>query len=292
MIRPWHNIVILVSIAALLAVCSKNPSDLSGGSGAGNPGGTVIVSLIADTMLPTDALQKIRAVQTDFSNGVFTARAMNGQGFSVRDDDSMLMIIDTAFVKVQKVHFIVSDSETPDVLIKDFPALSADSESIILKRSLTFELVSGATYPSLCSLNIPEAKYAGIKLKSFSGQGSNSGPSSSQTGYDVTLIGRFLYHDTVRSLKICLNLDAPFYFQNNGKEFSISRKDTTRFLVTLNARKWFVGLNLKSCIENGSIPLDSNGDLVLTAPPKSGPCKGAINSLRSNMLLNGVLKVY
>lgn len=185
---------------------------------------------------------------------------------------------------------MLDSSENPNQLLSGFKdSLSYDTESIILEKSFVFELVSGTNYPSLCSLSIPEAKYTGIKLEPDS-EGGISGPFSD--GFSTTIVGQFLYHDSVHAFKLGFSMDAPIHLKHDRGAINVSRTATAHFQIVLDVNTWLVGINLKSCIDNNSLPRQPNGDLVLVPPLAAGPCMGVLDDIRINMISNVVLKIF
>jgi hypothetical protein len=177
------------------------------------------------------------------------------------------------------------------LLLKNFAGiLSQDSESIILDKPFVFELVTGASYPSVCSLRIPEAKYSGIKLEPHADDGAPVGPFSDS--FSVTLVGEYIYQDTLHSFRISYRMDSPLIFRSDSGNANVSRDSTIHFHIALDIRTWFVGIDLKSCLDNNALPRQPNGDLILMPPLAADPCMGVLDIIKGNMMSHAILKVY
>jgi hypothetical protein len=292
--KSSSNYAILLCGLALLLIglIRCNGGDpVAGGTGTGNPGGSVVVSMRADTGAGSTALAKAMTGPSDSTSKMPGPPAFAGRGYQIQDDGGMLMMIDTAYVKVQKIHFMLDSSDDPSLLLKDFSgSLSQDSESIILDKPFVFELVTGTSYPSICSLNIPEAKYSGITLDPPVDGGDSGGPFSDS--FSVTLVGEYLYQDTLHYFRVSFRMDSPLIFRSDGGNVNVSRDSTIHLQIALDVRTWFVGIDLKNCLDNNSLRRQPNGDLLLMPPMAAGPCMGVLDIIRENMTSHAVLRVF
>jgi hypothetical protein len=286
---------ILLCGLALLSIslirCSSGGDPVAGGTGTGNPGGSVVVSMRADTGNAATSLAKSLLGPNPGSDKAPSPPVFAGQGYQIQDSGGMLMMIDTAYVNVQRIHFMLDSSADPSLLLKNFAGiLSQDSESIILDKPFVFELVTGASYPSVCSLRIPEAKYSGIKLEPHADDGAPVGPFSDS--FSVTLVGEYIYQDTLHSFRISYRMDSPLIFRSDSGNANVSRDSTIHFHIALDIRTWFVGIDLKSCLDNNALPRQPNGDLILMPPLAADPCMGVLDIIKGNMMSHAILKVY
>jgi hypothetical protein len=276
----------LLSISLIL--CSGG-DPLAGGTGTGNPGGLVVVSMRADTGAGSTVLAK--TITGPGTSKMSRPPAFAGRGYQIQDGGGMLIMIDTAYVNVQKIHFMLEGSEDPSLLLKDFAgSLSYDSESIILDKKFVFELVAGASYPSICSLSIPKAKYTGIKLEPDANGGASIGPFSDS--FSVTLVGEYIYQDTLHYFRMSYRMDSPLIFRSDSSNFNVSRDSTLHLRIALDVRTWLIDIDLKNCLDNNSLPRQPNGDLLLIPPMAAGPCMGVLDIIRENMISHAVLRIF
>jgi hypothetical protein len=282
------SVPIGLSLALGIVHCGGASDPVAGGTGTGNPGGSVVVSMLADTGIDLTTLSKVSANPSSSDAPNAGPPSFAGRGVAIHDAGGMPIAIDTAYLRVKRIHILLDSSEDAAQLASGFPgARQHDSEGFILDEPFVFELVSGTSIPAACTLSLPEAKYRGIKLKSDSGAHAQPGST-----YDVTLVGRYQYNDTTYAFRIGLDMPAPVIINRANAPVAVSHIDTTHFQVVFDAGTWFVDADLKGCIDNGSLPRQPNGELVVTTPPSSGSCTGILDNIRQNLVAHVGLRAF
>jgi hypothetical protein len=237
--------------AAILLACRCGTSpEVAGGSGAGNPGMTASVSIIADTADTSVTLNKIRAQYTE---------AASGRTIPLTDDSACVLSAASARVVVYRIHFMLAGSEVCDTLIDGFGThLSCDSESIVLAGPFLFDAISGTADSLFDTLQLPAARYTGMKLIIGCVSDADSSVCS-----PVTMEGTFSYRDTLRTFFFSIPFHSMLLYKYLGQPVLVNPADTALFRVTLDARGWLAGVDIAGSLDSGLIALDSAGNLAL-----------------------------
>lgn len=262
----------LVSISVILCNCSLNGS-MAGGTGVGNPGNTT-VSIIADTGF----------VITDESRSASTAsNKILPQQLPIMDMDSLVLMASSILITVERISFVLDDSENGyDILENlDETPFSCDKEHIILDGPFIFDVLTGLSTPSFDSIQLPEAKYTGMKLYILN--------NSSLEDHAIEVTGTFVYNDTTRNFSIKMEEDLLALFKYKGPAFQISKDDSINFLLILNADQWLMYISLKEYLDNNVISLDQNGNLLIDKTTDTGPYKNFKKAFKSNIIKSGIL---
>jgi hypothetical protein len=266
--------------------CSNN--NLAGGTGAGNPGGVTAVSIIAHSDQSENPVDPMRWLLPEGYIG--NADGIPYTPLIIYDEGNLLFTVTTAVLKVNTIHFVLADDEPLDIekLLKDFSAqLSSDSESIIYKGPFTFDALNGTSQPPIDKLQLPEARYRGLRLM----MGSFDNITTTSLIYNVTLEGTFTYKDTLRYFSIRVLIDQNRLYKNPGPPFQISAKNTTRFMLLLNAAHWLDYINFKQMLDDNILKLNSQGNLVVDENIDDAPYKDIKKAIRSNIPESGVLVI-
>lgn len=270
-----------VTAAALLNCGGDAP--LAGGTGSGNPGNAVAsVTVIADTAETSSPAKRLAGPAMSGPNPPFL-------DLPQQDAGDLPMRVDSVTITAQRIHFLLDESEDPAALLDDFEGnVAADSESIFLEGPVTFDALTGHTVPSLDSVVLPPARYTGLKLEAAALGG---GPRSRSADRCASrIIGTYEWSDTSGIFILCLS-SRVFISKHAGGAYRIGEADTVDFVLRLDWKRWLEGTNLKSCLEEGSLPLDPGDQLVIDAQSGVGACARVEETIGENFAGSGRLEV-
>lgn len=265
----------LVSIFVILCNCSLNDS-MAGGTGVGNPGNTT-VSIIADTGF----------VITDESrNASPSSNKILPQQLPITDMDSLTFLASSILMTVEKIYFVLDNKENGyDLLagLNETP-FTCDKQHIILDGPFVFDALTGLSTPSFDSIQLPEAKYTGIKLHILD--------NSSLEGHAIEVAGTFLYKDVIRTFSIRMEENLLALFKYKGPAFQITKGDSSNFLLVLNADQWLQYMSVKNYLDNDLIVLDQNGNLTVDKTTNTDPYKEFTKAFKLNIIRSGTLIIF
>jgi hypothetical protein len=287
--------------AALLFRCgSLSFAPLAGGSGAGNPGGTVVTS----------------------ANVVFSMSAVNGQGqpgggeapvaklssstlldssgsITAADRGGLQFTLTEVSVSNVAARFMLDSEMEPERLLSHMadrpPELLSDSNAIVLSGSHEFDALSGRVDSSNRTLRLPVARYTGVRfdVPEYAG-GCPDGPQNPSYSM-ITMRGTFLYGGTSHALVADISyspMTCRLDFRFGGGLFTLSDVDTTHLELQFDAQRWFADVDFAAVLGNGSLRFDAAGALNLSNTSYS-PCVSGIQSvIASDFFSSGKLVVY
>ena len=270
-----------ITCSIMLQGCSGSPpSDVAGGSGAGNPNGLAALSIVIDTT--PNVLYK--TVTADLA-GVMGDSGRQNMGFA--DSSGLMFTAETALIIVKAIHFLVDSGQNPAQLVQASGLqLQADSTGIIVEGPFIFDAFTGACAPGTDSLRLPEARYSGIQLDF---QNEQHGLASGQAG-NIHITGLFVYQNDTNSFVFNLseNQAAAYFFDIDP--VTVSRTKPASMTLALHSGQWAGGIDIKTCLDNGYISLMGDGSLVIDSTSGRGPCQPVEASIRRNIILSGSLR--
>ncbi len=275
-------------LCVLFAQCGSGGTDIAGGSGTGNPGGSVVVAVIADS--ESSSLQKINTLAMNTPGPAYKG-PKDGSGqkpsLTVEDSDGLGFMVDSAKLHIQSIQFILESGQQCSRLIEGFDGgLRCDSDGVVLDGPFVVDLLTGVSTPALDSVRLPEASYAGIHLR----LGPQAGSLAPTTESTLEIYGTFSYENESHFFSMELSIDQPASFRRAGAPVLVSRNDTTHFSVKLDPAQWFDSLSFKDCLDTGALTLDQNGDLFIGRGRGSGACRNIDESIGRNVIGSGRLE--
>ncbi len=252
---------------------------LAGGTGSGNPGNAVAsVKVIADTAGTSSPAKRLAGGP----NAPFL-------DLPQQDTGDLPMKVESVTITVRRVHFLLDETENPAELLGDFEGkVAADSESIFLEGPVTFDVLTGGTVPSLDSVKLPPARYTGLKLEAAAPGG---GPQTGSPDRCASrIVGSYEWSDTSGAFTFCLS-PRIFISKRAGGPYRIGKADTVDFVLRLDWERWLEGTDLKSCIDEGSLPLDPGDELLIDAQSGIGSCELVEETIGENFAGSGRLDV-
>jgi hypothetical protein len=250
---------ILVSSGVLFMHCSLG--DLAGGSGAGNPGGSVSVALRAAVSLSTlkTAAEGLVLPSADLSPD---------SGIVVQDRAELSLLIDGIYLNGVTMKFLLDPSEDPRTILSDLrnrPSyLAADSQYLdLLEGPFRFNGLNGKAEPDIGTIYLPVAQYTGIKL-SFSKERYYKSDATTIHRGQIYITGTLPYYGKDRRfiVEICRSFSSLYQFAGGGT-FKLSASDTTHMELRFNAKKWFSSVDLKNAMDRGILMMNQYGEILI-----------------------------
>jgi hypothetical protein len=278
----------LVALAAtgFLFHCSSPVDPSAGGSGAGNPGGTVALSMLASREQPLEKLSII-----DSQNIVTGSKPV-----IATDHAGLALSITSISLSDVDIHFMLDTSEAPSHLLSSMherpSELSIDTHSIVLSGPYLFNALDGNVDPSIRALRLPVARYTGVKLHF-----KRDSISDEQFLSQLAMNGTFVLEGTVRNIYIDLTNPSWPWFQQSfrfaGGIFTLTPTDTTNLQLQFNAKKWFSQVDLAFLISRGTLTIDdSTNTLVISNRSNHSPSKDIGNAIFEDFIASGILVVF
>ncbi|MGA2506839.1 MAG: hypothetical protein ABSF80_05110 [Chitinispirillaceae bacterium] len=293
-----HAAVVLLGIGAVafLVRCGSLQSNesLAGGSGAGNPGGAVVLAMSATVG------QNLGTGRNKTTTVGKQSTVIDSSGsITVTDKGGQQIKLTGVTVANVTARFILDNLEKPDSLLSGMheapPELSADSHCIVYAGSHEFDAVRGMVDSSIATFRLPIGRYSGVRLgfQDFSSLDPKAPPGGCCS--KVCMNGVFLYGGAMHKIIIDINYAPVPAFQNfpfGGGIFTLSSRDTTHLDLQFNAAQWFADVDFAASLGNGSLFFDSTGTLNLTSTP-ADPCVGGLQSIIAGAFFaSGKLVVY
>jgi len=266
-----------------ISCSSKNSAVLTGGSGAGNPVGNVIVSMYA---ISGQGLTKILSAPVE--------RNDSASFINIQDKGMLQFTISSITIAHVKLHFLLDSIEKPDQLLSDMdrkpPELSCDTNSFILKVPYGFDVLKGGRDSSIIAWNFPDAKYSGIGLD-FRPDSVGLVPVQDQ----IILNGSFIYQGKTHNMVVAigkLELQNEPNYRFGGGIFTLSLADTTHLQLQFNSNLWFANVEIANGLNIGNLGFDSTGTLKIENYSEQPFVRALGINIANDFLSSGRLVVY
>jgi hypothetical protein len=283
--RSLAHVLSLAASAAILLRCGPlTGSSLAGGSGAGNPGGTVALSMRANG----DPAAKASAP----AEGKIFNVIGGCKPIVIADKAGLEFTITSVSLKSLAISFVLDGSQEPGQLLASMrerrPELSCDSNSIILSGSHQFNVLKGDADSLTSALPLPVARYTGLSMHFGAEADDNGGVQSGQ----LAMSGTFLYNGSLHAITI--DIDHPLwqFYRFAGGIFTLSNGDTTHLELRFDATHWFAAINFAQDISLGLFAFDSSGVLTLSNSAGRSLAPEIELLLANNFIESGKLAVY
>jgi hypothetical protein len=278
--------VVLIGLSALLtARCSLD--NLAGGSGAGNPGGSVTVALRAEISL---GMAKSAA-----KTAMLTLDNTQSSSIVVTDQDGLAITLYEMYLTINDFRFMLDPDENPEKIFTDMhnrsPLLSFGRNCLVLTGGpYSCNGLTGEVEPNIGMIHLPVAKYTGIML-SLNRDQSKVFSSFSSRG-QLFLSGTFTYYG--RPHKIIVDIDRGFspIFNFAGGIFTLSAKDTTHVELRFDAADWFRSIDIKKAIDRGSLQFNEYGNVVIGGCYGDNATQEMELAIQNSFIASGKLVLY
>ena len=219
---------------------------LAGGTGIGNPSqGVVTVAMQAASGV--DGLGKTAAPRNP--DGSFTLTDAGGSRITVQE----------ALANVGRIRL-----KLPDGLdCKDAGGAACEAAEAIIPGPMIADLITGNWLPDPGTIRIPVGAYRRIDVRLEGKSKDKPGPDSGLDGHSLILKGLFEYAGKAdRKLSITLDFDEDVRFVSDPG-LSLDSIGLNRFTIFLDVEKWFTGVDIGKCLDEGKLQLDADGSLAI-----------------------------
>jgi hypothetical protein len=283
----------LIGLAFLLGCGSltESPSVIAGGSGAGNPGATVSLSM---AVLITSAAAKTTAVAAPAKTVIDSCSSV-----TTSDQGGTSISLNNILLSGIIIHFLVDSSDRPSDLLAAMhsrPAnLSCDSNSIILAPAESFNALSDSSGSGASSILLPIARYSGVKLVFPQNTNSAQALENDTSGSQIVMNGTFPYAGQIHPLSVHIAYaqgPCSQTYSFAGGIFTLSSSDTTHLELQFTANQWFSAINVATGLQNGDYAFDNCGALNFTNYSCQSSVAWTGATVAADFLSSGKLTVY
>jgi hypothetical protein len=265
-----------------------NQVQIAGGSGAGNPGGTVSVAL----SMTVDSMVTQSSVAIDTAD-TSTTDATAKSAFTVKDMAGLPVSITGVQINSSDLRLVVDDREDPGRIldsINNRPSyLSSDSSSLIINKQFSFNCLKGTPDSSVPPLKMPVARYIGVELNF-----NQEAPSQTDTEWrsKILITGSFVYNKQLRNFTVDINRTFSPVYPFAGGVFTLSKVDTTHLEIRFNASQWFHRVDFKQCLDQKRLVFGPNGTLFISSNSMATSVLDIESQIRTDFINSGKLVVY
>jgi hypothetical protein len=299
--RVPPSLLPIAAAAALVLGCgSLSFEPLSGGSGAGNPGNTVVSSAQVVLSLSAQGTQ----------NQVIGKSALLAKTTITLDTPQTIIVPDRGgiFFRLTQVTlsnveplFMLDSTIRPDSLLRNMkeppPGLSWDSNCILLYGPHELDAVGGGIDSGEGMLRLPVARYTGIGIgfHEFNNTFPHRPPPPEVSR--ISMRGTFLWGGSLHALIIDINYNYAhepcvqrFWF--GGGLFTLSTEDTTHLELRFEAEKWFSSVDFGNALGTGMLLFDPAGALRITDGFPNPVVQSILSAISADFFASGRLVVY
>lgn len=276
----------LLAIGGLLSCGRFAETPLAGGSGAGNPGGTIAFAIVAHSspaLGKTGAPADAHAVLVDSSRSV-TIHDRSGLAFTLTD----------VSLRSLDLRFMLDTSEKPSRLLHEMRErpdyLDSDTNCIVLRGASVFDVLNGSIEPAAAIVRLPVGKYNGIRL--YFRQNLDTPRFRNYDSGQITMAGTFFYGGTTHKVRVNINHTFSPLFRFAGGMFTLSPTDTTHIELSFNAQKWFSNVDFTSVLIRHRLSFDSTGCLNISSGWNQWASPEIEETISHDFIASGKLMVY
>lgn len=198
--------------------------------------------------------------------------------FSVTDLSGTVFTITVARVNVRNIQF-------------DFPDDAADTlaiDKISIDGPFVIDLITGVSTPSISEFTIEPGLYKRIDVRLDDSEAKDGLVDSSDALFENTLVvsGNFDYGDiTGRSYSIVLKFNEDVRFEEPGG-ILIDEDALNDVVINLVVDEWLEGIDITTCLDDGDLVLDSDGNILIDDSSGGGKCAGIEGIIKTNIKNN------
>lgn len=259
-----------IALLGLVLIAGCIGERMAGSTSVGNPPQGVAAFSMEATSNPT-ALAKSTGTQDT--------------SISVKDSTGTVFIIEASLVSVGQVQIKLPDG------VKCSEAIKPECELDKAKFTTPFvaDLLAGTLHPDLGNFLLPVGKYhlVEIKLEEFKPKTPPPGIDSLLFSHTMLIKGTFGYSGkSDRKFSILLDFGEVVSYESDSA-LQIRETGLNKLILSLDAKKWLAKANITHCLDNGTMTLDSMGDLAVD---KSNMCDGLEQVIKAGVKASGSLK--
>ena len=200
--------------------------------------------------------------------------------FPMVDESGTIFTIPEARVNVRHIQFDLPESSEAD-----------SSDKLSFDGPFLFNLTAGTITPDIASFTIEPGVYKRIDVRFDDSEALDGLIQAGDPLLDNTMLikGTFDYDgNTARNFQLVLKFNEDLRFEAAGG-IVVEAGQTTNMTLELDVNAWLVGLDITSCLDDGELTLDSNGDLIIHDDNPSD-CQDIEGIIKDNIKNNYDLK--
>ncbi|MFO1519658.1 MAG: hypothetical protein U1F57_08375 [bacterium] len=139
-----------------------------------------------------------------------------------------------------------------------------EGDKIEVEGPLIADLMAGTTLPSLTNVFIPAGSYPKIEVRLSEAKAEDGLLTAGDPliGHTLVADGSFVYQGAPHALSVRLKFSAKIRFENpNG--IQVSQTGANDIVMTLDPGKWFQGIDLARCLDEGNLTFQADGSLLI-----------------------------
>jgi hypothetical protein len=296
------NLLISAAVAGMFVLrCgSLTMEPLAGGSGAGNPGNTIVrAGTVVLSLCATGGLDQVINIVAPAAKKNSDVLLDSTGSITVADRGGLRFTLTGVSVSGIAASFMLDSALEPEDLLAHMadrpPELESDTHSIVFSGSHEFDAVDGKVDSAVAVLRLPVARYSGVSIgfEDYSRDFPNNlpGPVYSR----ITMSGTFLYGGALHDLVIEINYSPQPNqrdFSFGGGLFTLSADDTTHCELQFDSQQWFSSIDFAAALGNGSLKFDSAGTLNISYTAMNPCVWGLQSAIAADFFSSGKLVVY
>lgn len=201
----------------------------------------------------------------------FTRSSVNENAkdsFTVSNNEGLTFTIKEAYINALEIHFIYNGG------------------AIDFKGPYKFNAFSGESEPSINFNTLLEVPYTGLDFIVES-EKENSG------AYSTELYGTFIYNSQVRNftIKSMIKGNQKDHFDIENGPVELAPYLNNIFKIDLDVELWLKDLQIKDYLDDQTLPLDANGDLVVDSNSDWKAAKEIAKDIKKAIFKSGNLSV-
>ena len=179
------------------------------------------------------------------------------RSFSFNDNANTTFTIESARIMLREVNF-------------DMPQESSKTgHQKNIEGPFVVNLLTGQSTPAIERVELQPGKYDSIELRIMDATASDLNSNDQLIDYSLHLSGRFNYLSQVRNFTILVKINEWLDINRVGETY-ISDGLVNDFVIEIDPSNWISSANIKTCVENNEITLESDGSLIVNDTVNSG----------------------
>lgn len=188
------------------------------------------------------------------SSNILLSKSLAQASFQIADQSGTLFTITESRVNVRHIQFDLPEESDTD-----------SSEKVSLDGPLLIDLMTGEITPPLDSFSLVTGTYKRIDIRLDDSELEDGLVSGSDPLLDNTMIveGTFEYDgNSERQFQLILKFNEDIRFEDPAG-IVIDEIETTAMVLNLVVDEWLENIDITSCLDDGDLDLDSNGNLII-----------------------------
>lgn len=267
-----NKVGVLFGIAAGLSwILGCMGEKVAGGTGVGNPPQGLAVFSMQAVSAPAGTA-KASAGRTAMADTSFTVTDSAGTRFTIRSSQARVALVQLKLPEGVKCSKALE--------------LECLADEVKLKNPFVADLMTGRLMPDLGTFRLPIGAYKVMKVRLDPLKEIGPGVDSALLGHSVIIAGNFDYAGKPdRAFVIALDISEDVSYQSDSG-LTIQESVLNHLTLYLNAKGWLGKANITRCLDQGTLKLDSAGNLRID---KAKTCEGLEQALKDGVKSSGFI---